>query len=157
MNVFNTPGKLTVQICKLYYDPKWMNSSTTENLQLFIKSNIMCLFVNISAHQTVLDNVKEDRLCWTKPGGGDRISLFIGICNKNAHGTRGSASVAKTQLPSKIKCFQHNTLGANRMFYSRKKEQHSEVKRALTCSSNSSKSASLVLFPDFKNPSEKCG
>ena len=33
INIFNTPGKLTVEICKLHCDPKWIDGSTTENLQ----------------------------------------------------------------------------------------------------------------------------
>ena len=40
-NVFNTPGKLKVEAYKLHCDPKWINGSTEENLQFFMKSNMM--------------------------------------------------------------------------------------------------------------------
>ena len=46
--------------------------------------------------QSVLDEVKDDKDKWTRPGGGDGASLLISIYNKNAHGTRASAIVART-------------------------------------------------------------
>ena len=109
IDVFNTPGKLTVEYCKNDCDPKWTDGSTAENLQLCIKFNMMCLFIKNSAHQNFLKNIKEERLHWTRPGGGDGITLLIAICSKNAHGERVSTVVAKTELLSmKTKDFQHN-------------------------------------------------
>ena len=58
----DTPGKLTVDVCKLHCNPKWMDGSIADNLQSCIKSNMIYLFIKNSAHQTVIDNIKEERL-----------------------------------------------------------------------------------------------
>ena len=82
----------------------------------------MCLFIKNSVHQTVLDNIKEERLNWKRPGGEDGISLLIAVYNKNVHGTRASAVVAKTELLSmKTQDFQHNVLDVNSIFLLKEK------------------------------------
>ena len=53
-DIFNTPGKLTVEDCKNHCYPKWTDGSTASNLNFCIKSNMMCLFINKSTHQSVL-------------------------------------------------------------------------------------------------------
>ena len=60
--VFNTPGKLIAEDCKKYCDPKWTDGLTASNLQFCIKPNLICLFIKNSAHQSVLDNMKEERI-----------------------------------------------------------------------------------------------
>ena len=59
-----------MEIFKINCDPKCMEGSTIENLKCCIKSNVMCLFVNNSVHQTFLDKIKEERLNWIRYGGG---------------------------------------------------------------------------------------
>ena len=45
VNLFETPGVLTVQECKDYCDPRWVDGSNQDNVQICIKSNMFYLFV----------------------------------------------------------------------------------------------------------------
>ena len=100
MNLFETPGKLTIPDCKTHCDPKWADGIVEANVQFCIKSNIFYLFVRNSCDQSVMDNLWEEKHRWTIPGSGDGGTLLIAICSKNVHGTRASAAVANVELLS---------------------------------------------------------
>ena len=48
----------------------------------------------------MLDEVTDEKDKWIMTGARHGASLLIIICNKNAHSTRASAIVAKTELLS---------------------------------------------------------
>ena len=97
-NLFDTPGKLTIEVCKDHFEPQWANNG---NLQFCIKSNIGYLFLKNSVAQNVIDDFpKETKAHWMRPGGGDAITFLIAVYSKNVHGTRASSVVAKADLLS---------------------------------------------------------
>ena len=70
------------------------------------------VLIKISITQLLLDNVKDEKSKWMKPGGGDGASSLIIICNNNAHGTWDSITVAKNEFLSlEAKKFGHNIYG----------------------------------------------
>ena len=75
-------------------EPKWSDSST-QDVKFCIMFNIMLVFIKKSITQSVLDDVKDEKAKWMRPGGDNRASLLISIYNKNTHGTRASDFVAK--------------------------------------------------------------
>ena len=100
-----------------------MDGSNAANLHFCIKLNMMYLYIKNSVRQTVLEAIKEERVHWKRPGGGDGITLLIEIYSKNAHGTRASAVVAKSELLSmKTKDFGHNIQDVNDIFLLKEKE-----------------------------------
>ena len=100
INLFETPGALTVQECKNHCNPKWADGSNANNVQFCIKSNIFCLFVKNSCDQTAIDELHGERQHWIRPGGGNGKTLLISMCCKNVHGTRASNVVANSELLS---------------------------------------------------------
>ena len=87
LSIFKTTGKLTIDDTKAHCDPKWSDSSTNQDVQFCIQSNMMFVFIKNSITQPVLDYVKDEKAKWMRPGGGDGASLLIRIYNKNDHGT----------------------------------------------------------------------
>ena len=123
LNIFETPGKLTIQACKAHCDPFWADGSEEANQQFCIKSNMFYLFVKNSCTQNVIDELKEERQHWSRPGGGDGLTILIAVYGKNAHGTRASAVVAKSELLSmRTKDFQHNIQDVNKAFTMKERE-----------------------------------
>ena len=81
------------------------------------------LYVKNSTHQSVLDELKDDRHQWIRPGGGDGTTLLIAIYSKNAHGIRASAVVAKAELlQMRSKDYQHNIHDVNKAFALKERE-----------------------------------
>ena len=123
INAFETPGKLTIQDCKSHCDPFWADSSDQSNIQFCVKSNMFYLFAKSSADQRALDESKNERQYWLRPGGGDGTALLIAIYGKNIHGTRASAVVAKSELlQMRSKDFQHNIQDVNKAFLLKERE-----------------------------------
>ena len=123
LSIFKTPGTLNIDAIKAHCDPKWSAVSQERDLQFCILSNMMFVFIKNSVSQSVLDGVKDDKNKWSRPGGGDGASLLISIYQKNAHGTRASAIVAKTELlAAETKSFNHNIQDVNKFITSKNKE-----------------------------------
>ena len=61
LNLFETPGKLTIQICQNHCDPFWLDGSIQVNQQFCIRSNIFYAFVKNSCAESVLDELKDKR------------------------------------------------------------------------------------------------
>ena len=81
------------------------------------------LFVKNSCSQNVIDELKEERKCYIRPGGGDGLTILIAVHGKNSHGTRASAVVAKSELLSmRTKDFQHNIQDVNKAFLLKERE-----------------------------------
>ena len=64
INLFETPGALTVQECKDHCDPRWVDGSNQDSVQFCIKSNMFYLFVKNSFTQTVIDELDKERRYW---------------------------------------------------------------------------------------------
>ena len=47
-----------------------------------------------------MDDMKDEKHLWTRPGSGDEATLLFATCSKNFHGARASAVVAKAELLS---------------------------------------------------------
>ena len=123
MDLFKTPGKLTVLEYKAHCDPRWADGSNADNVQFCIKSNVFYLFIKNSCFQCVLDDLKEEEHHWKRPGGGDGGTLLTAVYSKNVHGTRASAVVAKSELLSmRSKDYQHNIQDVNKAFLLKEKE-----------------------------------
>ena len=119
-SVFRTPGQLNAATVKQHCDPKWADNT---NLQFCILSNMFFVFVKNSIHQEVMDDLQDDVVLFTRPGGGDGATLLISIYTKNSHGTVASAIVAKTELLSvNSKDFGHNIQDVNRFFHQKNNE-----------------------------------
>lgn len=95
-DICNAPGKLTAEDRKNHCDPKWTENPNASNLQFCVKSNMMHLFIKKSSHRHVLENIKEERIHWKRPGGGHVITFLITIYNKNAHRKRSCPQVRRS-------------------------------------------------------------
>ena len=82
--MFTTPGNLTIDFDKVHCDPKW-RAGTAQDVQFCILSNVIFVFIKNSATQHVIDDVKDGKDKWIRPGGSNGDSLMIRIYNKNAH------------------------------------------------------------------------
>ena len=122
-NLFKEPGRLTADIVKAHCDPKWADGTNADNVQFCIKSNMMYIFIKKSVSKNVLDDIEEEKHKWTRPGGGDGLTLLMCIYNKNAHGTKASAIIAKSELLEvNTKNFNHNINDVNSFFTLKNKE-----------------------------------
>ena len=114
---------LTIEEFKTYYDPKQADSSDDDNLQFFIKSNMKNIFIKINLYQSVLDELKEERVNWARPGGADGPTFLIAIFSKNSHSAEESVVMTKAELISIMtKDFQHDIQDMNKVFLHKEKE-----------------------------------
>ena len=84
LSVFETLGKLTIDIMKAPCDPKWSDSSA-QDVQFCIMCNMMLVFIKNSITQSVINDVKDKKAKWITSSGVNRASLLIIIYNKNTH------------------------------------------------------------------------
>ena len=116
-DLFKEPGKLDVNAVKSHCDQHWNNGGNADSLQFCIKSNMMYVFIKNSVSQSVIDDILDDEQKWLRPGGGDIPTLLLRTCEQNAHGTRASAIVAKSELLEvNTKNFNHKIDDVNKFF-----------------------------------------
>ena len=123
LSIFKTPVVINVDAFKYHCDPKWSASTEEQDLLFFILSNMKFVFIKNSISHSVFEDVKDDKTKWSKPKGGDRASSLISLYEKNAHGIRDSAIVAKNELvKAETKSFKHNIQDVNKFIAAKNKE-----------------------------------